>query len=159
MNHAEIRPERTYPSKRDGWIVAALWAGVGGLLAAAVGILSTPMVAVGQLMLVALCTVMAGVCVWVLNSTVYTLTSVSLVIRSGPMRITVPLNAIVEVCPTRNPLSAPALSLDRLRVKYKGAKRVVLISPADKARFLENLVEYCPRLEIDGEGVHSRSAP
>ena len=37
--------------------------------------------------------------------------------------------------PTRDPLSSPALSLDRLKVSY-GPKKHVLISPANKAGFL-----------------------
>jgi hypothetical protein len=44
------------------------------------------------------------------------------------------------VVPTRNPLSSPALSLDRLRIEY-GQGRAIMISPADKGPFLRALEE------------------
>jgi hypothetical protein len=37
---------------------------------------------------------------------------------------------------TRNPLSSPALSLDRLKITYGNGKRI-MISPADKIGFLK----------------------
>jgi hypothetical protein len=42
---------------------------------------------------------------------------------------------ITAITPTSNPLSSPALSLDRLRIDY-GKGRSVMISPRDKQGFL-----------------------
>jgi len=56
-------------------------------------------------------------------------------IVSGPFRWTVPLDQISSVEATRNPLSSPALSLDRLRIRYGGRRRI-MVSPADKPGFL-----------------------
>ena len=78
-----------------------------------------------------------GLPLWVLTSTSYTLTSGHLVVRSGPFRRRIPIADIVEVTPTTNPLSAPALSLNRLRVTSRGAS--VTISPADRGRFVADL--------------------
>jgi hypothetical protein len=61
---------------------------------------------------------------------------VSLLIRCGPFRWTVPIDSITAVEETRNPLSSPALSLDRLRIRY-GKQRQVMVSPADKAGFMK----------------------
>ena len=55
-------------------------------------------------------------------------------IVSGPFRWTVPLAEITSVAETRNPLSSPALSLDRVRINY-GKGRWVMVSPADKPGF------------------------
>lgn len=55
----------------------------------------------------------------------------------------VPLREIRLVRSTRNPLSSPALSLDRLRIEY--GRRAIMISPDDKARFLEELQKRMPR--------------
>ncbi|MFQ5610075.1 MAG: PH domain-containing protein [Woeseiaceae bacterium] len=41
--------------------------------------------------------------------------------------------------PTRNPLSSPALSLDRLKITYGPKNRKVLVSPADKESFVQAL--------------------
>ena len=65
-------------------------------------------------------------------------------VRAAFFRWRVPLDQIIEVFPTHNPLSSPALSLDRLRVNYKrpsGGKSWIMISPKDKDRFLDDLAK------------------
>ncbi|PYS44061.1 MAG: hypothetical protein DMF71_05100 [Acidobacteria bacterium] len=54
----------------------------------------------------------------------------------------IPLGAIDEVRPDRNPASAPAWSLDRLRIDYRSDDQPVsiLISPADKVLFMQDLM-------------------
>lgn len=70
-----------------------------------------------------------------LIGTHYTVDGNTLRIACGPFRWKVPIDAIEAVEATRNPLSSPALSLDRLRVRY--GKRRIIVSPADKAGFLK----------------------
>ncbi len=54
----------------------------------------------------------------------------------------IPLAEISEVRPTSNPLSAPALSLDRLRVQFgRGLVGAVFISPVDRDHFLDELAQ------------------
>ncbi len=50
----------------------------------------------------------------------------------------IPIAEIKEISPSRNLLSSPAPSLDRLEIKY-GKLRSVLISPKDKIGFVEEL--------------------
>ncbi len=57
-------------------------------------------------------------------------------IRSGPFRWQVPISEIEDIVQTRNPLSSPALSLDRLQVSYSNG-RTIMISPADREGFIE----------------------
>ena len=59
-------------------------------------------------------------------------------IVSGPFHWNVPIDQINSVERTRNPLSSPALSLDRLRIRYAGEKSI-MISPADRPRFMKAL--------------------
>ena len=54
----------------------------------------------------------------------------------GPFWWTVQLSDITSVAATHNPLSSPALSLDRVRINYGNNKRV-MVSPADKAGFYD----------------------
>lgn len=70
-----------------------------------------------------------------LIGTHYTIEGNILRIACGPFRKKVPIDAIESVEPTRNPLSSPALSLDRLLIRY-GSRRI-MVSPADKAGFLK----------------------
>jgi len=79
--------------------------------------------------------VIVGLLGSMLIGTHYTVDGNTLRIRCGPFRWQVPVDAIESVEPTRNPLSSPALSLDRLRLQY--GKRRILVSPADKAGFLK----------------------
>src|SRR5258707_12255527 len=85
----------------------------------------------------------------------YEVTSTDLIVRCGPFRTIVPLDTIVEVFPTNNPLSAPAPSLDRLRINYRkktGRKWFTLISPKDKEGFVRDLASAAPRLRNVGNG-------
>ena len=71
----------------------------------------------------------------VLLNTSYTVDRGVLKARSGPLCWKVPLDQIQSVEMTRSALSSPALSLDRLRIRY-GKGRFILVSPADKSGFL-----------------------
>lgn len=72
----------------------------------------------------------------ILAGTYYSVDGATLKIVSGPIRIRVKLDEINSVRATRNPLSSPALSLDRLMINY-GKNRKVMVSPADKRGFLK----------------------
>jgi hypothetical protein len=72
----------------------------------------------------------------------YGLDDTHLVVRFGVCRQRIPLAAITEVKPTHNPLSSPALSLDRLHVRFgQGVFKAVMISPTDRNRFLDELAQ------------------
>jgi hypothetical protein len=72
--------------------------------------------------------------VWLYLTTRYTITSQALLIKSGPFSWVVPLQEIASIEPTRNPASSPALSLDRLLIRYRGDGEI-MVSPADKDGF------------------------
>ena len=87
---------------------------------------------------------MAVFMVWILFSVYYTSRPSDLLVRAAFFRWRIPLDQITEVFPTHNPLSSPALSLDRLRVNYKrpsGRTWWVMISPKEKDRFLDDLAK------------------
>ncbi len=86
--------------------------------------------------------------IWLLLDTSYRLSGEQLTVRSGPFRWVVPLAKIAEVQPSRSVLSAPALSLDRIRIDY-GAKSL-LISPRERERFMDELRQRCPKAHITG---------
>ena len=84
---------------------------------------------------------------YLMRTTYYTLTPTQLEIRCGFWRTQVAIDQITKVTPTRNPLSAPAFSLDRLEIKY-GKYDYVLISPADKTDFLLRLSQLNPAIQL-----------
>ena len=89
---------------------------------------------VAELLAVAICALVMIFCAWLYFSTHYTVTAEALLVKSGPFSWVVPLREVSSIEPTRNPLSSPALSLDRLRVRY--GEREIMVSPADKAGFM-----------------------
>src|SRR5262245_12008235 len=97
--------------------------------------------------------VLFGLALWGCYSTRYEVTPSDLIVRSGPFRSTLPLGSLVEVFPTRDPLSAPAPSLDRLRINYRGKDgkmRFTLIPPKDKEGFVRDLASAAPQLRNPG---------
>jgi len=132
---------KVYPSKKDAWLVAVLWVSVGGMIYATVQFGLDTRSTLGTLAFVVFCTVPVVVlCLWTLLDTRYILTHTELLVRGGPLRQRIPLQAIQEVRPQRTPLSSPALSMDRIRVTWlKGHQRSVFISPDNRRSFLRDL--------------------
>jgi len=89
---------------------------------------------------------------WIFAGTSYRVSDTTLAVRSGPIRVTVPLAAIRRVTRTRSVLSAPALSLRRLEVQY-GRHSTVVISPNDESGFLDALRSRAPQAELPGAGL------
>ncbi|MCK9377663.1 MAG: PH domain-containing protein [Syntrophobacterales bacterium] len=148
-----------FPSKRDTWIVLLSW--IGAAIEVAVGLLlltSTAPWAIKWLVPAA-CLAGAAFMLWVLYGTYYAFSGDTLVIRCGPFRIKVPVAEIEAVTPTRNPLSSPACSLDRLLIRYRQGKRRLMVSPLDQNGFLTALVSRGPHLSRSGlEVVRKRGA-
>jgi membrane protein YdbS with pleckstrin-like domain len=125
-----------YKSKVDWWLALVLAFSIGaGTVGAFVA------VSAGAVMLPIAALIFLGASVlpiWLLVKTEYTLSDADLVVVSGPFRWTVPITAISKVRRTRNPLSSPALSLDRISIEYDREKSI-MISPQQKERFLASL--------------------
>lgn len=128
-----------YPSKVDWWLVPLLsLAPVASIVACISLVLEGQLAAlpwaVGGVLFV------LGVYLGLVIPMKYGLDDTTLVVRFGICRQRIALADILEVRPTHNPLSSPALSLDRLRIQFgPGLFKVVLISPADRDRFLDDL--------------------
>jgi hypothetical protein len=144
-----------FSSKRDAWLIAVVWAAQATILWAMAMTAMDPdaSLAFKFVMVLALAGTF-GFTIWVVYGTRYGFSRDRLVIRSGPFKWRVPLSDIDSVRPSRNPLSSPATSLDRLHVRY--GKRSVLISPEDKPGFLRALVARAPELEIVGDAAERR---
>lgn len=76
--------------------------------------------------------------VWLFTTTKYEIRGDNLYISSGPVRLNFPMSQITSVKATRNPLSSPALSLDRLEISFADGRRT-LISTKNKSDFLSDI--------------------
>lgn len=72
-------------------------------------------------------------------NTYYVVENGTLVIKSLVFRWKININDITQIEPTHNPLSSPALSLDRLKIYYMKNRKIVtvMISPKNKEAFLQ----------------------
>jgi hypothetical protein len=144
-----------FRSKVDGWLVGL----VGGSLVLALAGVSVAAVSVDDptVWIGVVAVVLAGALVgWLFASTRYELDGRTLTARSGPFRWRVDLATVDAVTPTRSPLSSPALSLDRLAIRY-GKGRTILVSPAERDRFLAALARAEPALERHQGGLRRRA--
>ena len=144
-----------YKSKKDGWLILVL--SLAGILPVVVGafvLIATPVQLTGWLLIVT-GIVVAVLLRWLMTPLYYEITRSQLNVRSGPLRWSIPLESVAEVYPTRSPLSSPALSLDRLAIRYAIGNSVgaLLISPEDKTTFLHELESAEPRLKLVGNAL------
>lgn len=87
---------------------------------------------------------------WVYWGTYYRLDGHHLIVRCGPLKWTINIKTIKSIAATRNPLSSPALSLDRLEINY-GENRKIRISPEDKNGFAHAILQINSKIQIIGD--------
>jgi FtsH-binding integral membrane protein len=129
----------TFRSKIDSWLAIVLLASAAAALLAAY-LTASRTTGIGLLGPALLAGIGAGLPLWLLFSTIYSINGGILLVRSGPFSWKIPLSEITRIVPTRSALSSPALSLDRLRVEY-GSRNAVLVSPRDQATFIRAISE------------------
>ena len=139
-----------FPSKVDAWLAAVLLASALLVLVAVAAAWPRQATPAHAVLLVALLALGAGLPLWVLAATGYRVGQDALAIRSGPFRWRIPLQDIRAVEPSRSWLSSPALSLDRLRIRY-GRAGQVMVSPKDRQAFVQALRRGRP--DVQGEGI------
>lgn len=128
---------QVFPSRIDAWLAVVLLLAMAAALAS-VFVSAGAGTLVGWTAAVFTALIGIGLPLWLLLATRYTLQGDALLVQSGPFRWRVPLAEIRSVTPTNNPLSSPALSLQRLRIDY-GRGRWLMISPRDREQFLQAL--------------------
>ena len=140
----EMRENLYFPSKRDLWLSLVVW--IPGVIIpiALISFNNGQFDPISTFIFVPLVAFLA----WIWFGTGYLVTDDELKIKSGPIRLTIPLEKITSIESTRNPISSPALSMDRLEIKY-GEGKVAIISPLDKEGFINLMVRKCPMLTIN----------
>ena len=143
-----------FPSRVDTWLMAiGPIAGLAAVTAvAAVGgplVLNSGAKPPGLALLAVVLALTIVLPLWLVLDTNYTFTADALRIRSGPFRWHIALAEVREVSPSRSWMSSPALSLDRLCIRY-GTGRSILVSPREKQRFIDALRERCPAVLVTG---------
>lgn|GEM_PF-211234 len=136
-----------FSSKRDTWIGLLLWIPIiaGLVLTTWIPFTNGQYDPTGSFIFVPIVAFIA----WLWFGTGYRVTDDELKIKCGPIRQTIPLKEITNIKNTRNPISSPALSLDRLEIKF-GESKIAIISPQDKERFINLIMGKCPTATVNG---------
>jgi hypothetical protein len=86
--------------------------------------------------------------IFLMRTTDYTIVGTQLKIRCGFFTYDpIDIPSIQSIAETSNPLSSPALSMDRLDIRYE-ARRQVMISPKDKIGFINAIREINPSIVV-----------
>lgn len=126
---------KRFESKKDKWLVLVIWLSVLIMLATAIKVaydggfylnLFLQPLNVGTIYL----------CLSVLYQTYYIVDGENLILRSGPITKIIKIADITAVKPTKDVLSSPALSIDRLKIIYKQSKSGIMVSPKEKEQFI-----------------------
>ena len=123
-----------FPSRIDGWLVAVLVLAVLSPLGAVWWAGADLVLAMASVLVTLL------VCGALLVPCRYTLEADHLLIRCGLIRQRIAYRDITAVVPSSSLLSAPALSLKRVRVSY-GRMSSQLVSPREREVFIQALLE------------------
>lgn len=150
-----------YRSKKDLWVLLLVWTAILfplGFGLCAIHIESEPVLVVsGWISLVVAC--LFALSLALLSFPLYyEITSTTLHIRCGLLLQEIPFSSIQSIVPTRNPMAAPAWSLDRLQVNYHVGEKLfcALIAPQDKGVFLHELAQCDAELEVKAGSVLRR---
>ena len=136
-----------FRSRIDVWVPLVFFGPVGlalWLIFAQYRIAPDPALAVGG----AVCVAVFALMLWLLVGTSYTVTATDLVVRSGPVRATIPLSAIRHVRRSSTILAGPALSLHRLEIAH-GKYDTAIVSPRDVDGFVAALVQRNPAIQAE----------
>ncbi len=85
---------------------------------------------------------------WLWFGTGYKVEKGLIQIKYGPFSSKVKIEEIKKLSATRNPLAAPALSIDRIEILY-GTYDIAIVSPKNIVGFIQILVYENPTIKVD----------
>ncbi|KIL79283.1 PH domain-containing protein [Bacillus badius] len=128
-----------FPSSKDWWLSILYWLLIGGCVSS-LFIEEDHKVLIFTLPL-------AVWLAWSWFATGYYLCDDWLIIKNGPIKKKIFIKEIRKVTKTKNPLAAPALSINRLEIIYGADFELALISPKDQEQFVSVLKSIHPPIE------------
>lgn len=80
--------------------------------------------------------------------TKYVIEKDELIVYGGIYKKRIPIKQIRSLRPSKNPLSAPAMSIDRIEITFDPHIQVILVSPKEREQFVKKLLEINPSITI-----------
>lgn len=138
-----------FSPRRDLWLSIVIWSSIMVLLLCGLSPLFLEGAGIiGGTFVFLLCCSTAGFLAWIWCATYYVLRERDLLIRSGPVTQSIPLEKITRVKPLRSWLASTATSVRRIEIHY-GTYDYVHISPLDEEAFLRELQKRCPHVRME----------
>ncbi|MEM0954302.1 MAG: PH domain-containing protein [Pseudomonadota bacterium] len=134
---------KTFKSAVDRWFYAALLSIPIAFTPALLAADDTGLRLNDVLLLLALMVICMSLPVWMLLQTQYRVSRDTLDVRCGPFRWKIARASITSAEPSRSLLSSPALSLNRVRIRY-GNQQEILVSPKDRDGFIAAVLADAP---------------
>ena len=140
-----------FPSKKDIWLAFIIWGVI--LLIILIYIfggepigwqLITYKSVLGYIMSL----LIIGLLLWLWFGTGYKVEEGLIKIRYGPFRSTVKIEEVKKLSAIKNPLAAPALSIDRIEILH-GKYNIAIVSPKNKTDFIRILLTENPDIQVD----------
>lgn len=135
---------KVYYSRLDWWIAALIAGSI--LFCIGLGIYLFESERIAALLLfgiVACCIIIISILVIPCK---YTLLDDHLLVQAGVIMYKVPYAEIRKIEKSSNPLSSPALSLRRVKITRE--KGFLLVSPADRDQFIQDLAARMPKKDV-----------
>lgn len=129
-----------FPSKKDIWLGLLFWG--------TVIICFFPLFFDQDIIAILVLVPLSFFLIWLWFTTGYVIDGDVLIVKFGPFKKKIHIGEISRIRRTKNPLSAPALSLNRLEITY-ARYGLTLISPKDQEKFVSILLEINPNIEVD----------
>lgn len=140
-----------FPSKKDTWLAMLVWGFVlFGMAAYIFGEepVGEQFITYTSVAGIFITIVMVGFLLWMWFGTGYKVEYGLIIIISGPFKSKVKIADIRKLTATKNPLSAPALSINRIEIMY-GTYGMSLVSPKDRELFISLLLEENQTIQVD----------
>ncbi|MCM3723716.1 PH domain-containing protein [Solibacillus isronensis] len=80
--------------------------------------------------------------------TKYVIEKDELIVYAGIYKKRIPIQQIRSLRPSKNPLSAPAMSIDRIEITFDPHIQVILVSPKERELFVNKLLEINPSITV-----------
>lgn len=96
-----------------------------------------------------------GIClIWIWFKTGYIIKDNQLKIQYGPFKKNIKIDEIHSIRKTKNPFTAPALSMDKIEINYS-RHRTIAISPKNKTEFVHQLLKQSPHIKTECNFIDS----
>ncbi|WP_026673735.1 PH domain-containing protein [Alkalihalobacterium bogoriense] len=131
-----------FPSKKDAWMTVLIWVYI---LAFVFPPIFVAEITIWGMLIPVICAIFLG---WIWFQTGYTIEAETLFIKCGPIKSLVKITDIEQIRLTKNPFTAPALSMEKIEIQYS-PYRTVQISPINQQEFIEHLLKRNPTITFD----------